>query len=106
LWCSRQGEGAPYFNGYVYLDRDSGTVTDEIELPPGTFCNEANLVEDSDVPGQRWLLSTQYVSRSHESQLVVYDADNLAGGPVCRYRLPEVVPLGFHGNFAASQSGA
>jgi carotenoid cleavage dioxygenase-like enzyme len=99
LWFSRRTGDSTYFNGYAYLDGKTGEITDALELPPGTFGDELTLVVDAENPKQRWLLSPQYVSGSHESQLVIYDADHLKNGAVARFRLPEVVPFAFHGSF-------
>jgi all-trans-8'-apo-beta-carotenal 15,15'-oxygenase len=98
LWCATQSNGAGYFDGYARLDRETG-ITDRVALPPGVFGNEPVVVVDADDALRSWLVTVQYDSRQNQSQLVVYDAEALAGGPQYRGALPSVVPFGFHGSF-------
>ncbi|HLO50262.1 MAG TPA: carotenoid oxygenase family protein [Kamptonema sp.] len=46
-----------------------------------------------------WILTTVYDGNSHTSALWIFDSANLAGEPVCRLGLPNVVPMGFHGTW-------
>ncbi|BBZ23446.1 carotenoid oxygenase family protein [Mycolicibacter hiberniae] len=48
-----------------------------------------------------WLLTVEYQAAQHASRLVVFDARDLAGGPVARAELTHHIPQGFHGNFSA-----
>ncbi len=54
-------------------------------------------------PGNRrdrgWLLGTALDSRNGCVQLSVFDAADLASGPICHASLPRTLPLGFHGCF-------
>ena len=43
-----------------------------------------------------WLLTIATDEGSLESQLLVYDAATMSSTPVCRLRLPQRVPHGFH----------
>jgi carotenoid cleavage dioxygenase-like enzyme len=103
VFCVSETPNAGFSNRYLKVDRHLGIV-DSVVLPDGTYGNEPTVCVDSERPYRRWLVTVQYASRVHQSQLVVYDADSLSKGPVCRMALPEVVPFGFHGQFVPYQS--
>ncbi len=46
-----------------------------------------------------WVLGTAYDVQTHRTCVNVFEAQNLAGGPIARAWLPYGLPLGFHGNF-------
>jgi len=48
-----------------------------------------------------WLLGTVWDSRRQVSTLNLLDAARIEDGPIAQADLPYVLPLGFHGNFAA-----
>lgn len=49
--------------------------------------------------GDGWLLAVAWRAQENRSDLLVYDALDLAAGPVALARLPHRVPFGFHGNW-------
>lgn len=49
--------------------------------------------------GDGWLLAYLHDRDGGPSQLAVFDATRLEKGPVARVRLPQRIPLGFHGSF-------
>jgi len=49
--------------------------------------------------GDGWLLAVAWREHEKRSDLLVFDARNLAGGPVAVARLPHRVPFGFHGSW-------
>ena len=49
--------------------------------------------------GDGWLLAVAWRERERRSDLLVFDAENLPGGPVAVARLPHRVPFGFHGSW-------
>ena len=60
-------------------------------------------------PHQYWhsaakvpLVGTSLDWKAGQTCLTVFDAMDLAAGPVCEARLPQTVPLGFHGCFVAN----
>ncbi|OBI80587.1 carotenoid oxygenase family protein [Mycobacterium asiaticum] len=48
-----------------------------------------------------WVLSVEYQARTHTSRLVIFDAADIAGGPIASAGLRHHIPQGFHGNFVA-----
>ena len=49
--------------------------------------------------GDGWVISVVYRGEEDRSEFLVFDAQNLPGGPIGAARLPRRVPYGFHGNW-------
>ena len=49
--------------------------------------------------GDGWLLALLYRGAEQRSDLAVFEAGDIAAGPIGTARLPHRVPFGFHGNF-------
>ena len=54
---------------------------------------------DSAAEGDGWLLSVQYVADEGRSDLCVFEATDIARGPIATAHLSARVPAGFHGNW-------
>jgi all-trans-8'-apo-beta-carotenal 15,15'-oxygenase len=52
--------------------------------------------------GAGWAIGTALDVANNVTMLSVFDALNLAAGPIVQARLPYALPLGFHGNFAVA----
>jgi all-trans-8'-apo-beta-carotenal 15,15'-oxygenase len=59
------------------------------------------LVAGDDVRTPRWVLGTALDLRSKTTALSVFDAGDIAGGPIARAHLPYALPLGLHGTFVS-----
>jgi all-trans-8'-apo-beta-carotenal 15,15'-oxygenase len=88
-----------YLGGPVALDTETGTVT---SLPHG---NDEYAGEPVPVPkpGARsdtdvWLL-TVVLSETNDSELRIFDGNDLGAPPVARVLLPHVMPFDFHGSW-------
>jgi all-trans-8'-apo-beta-carotenal 15,15'-oxygenase len=46
-----------------------------------------------------WILGTAFNAKRQQTCVNVFDATNIAKGPIARAWLPYWLPLGFHGNF-------
>ncbi len=70
-------------------------------LPPGDRVSEPVFVPRGDMApeGEGWLLATAWWAQEERSDVVVFDTEDLAHGPVATVRLPHRVPAGFHGNW-------
>lgn len=70
-------------------------------LPPGDLTSEPVFVERSAdaEEGDGWLLSVVWRASENRSDLVVFDAQDVAKGPIATARAPRRVPFGFHGNW-------
>jgi carotenoid cleavage dioxygenase-like enzyme len=84
----------------VHLDLKTGR-TAEWEAPEGDVLSEAVFVPRApDAPeGEGWLLAVQYVARENRSDLLVFNAQDVARGPAARAMLSHRVPAGFHGSW-------
>lgn len=88
------------FDSLARFDFDTGERS-LYTLAPGDVVSEpvfapraANAVE-----GDGWLLAVAWREQQRRSDLLVFDATDLAAGPVAIARLPHRVPFGFHGTW-------
>ena len=49
--------------------------------------------------GDGWLVAVVYRGAEDRSDFVVFDAQDVAAGPIATAKLPRRVPFGFHGNW-------
>ncbi len=86
--------------GLARVDVESGE-TCTYAFPEGVCCHEAVLapkVGGDEASG--WLLSLTYDEKSEKSALAVFEAEDLASGPVATLLLEHHAPMTFHGSFA------
>jgi len=88
----------PLFTGLVKYDTDTGRVTSWTE-GPGVFYSEAPSHRVR-APATRtmatWCRSFVWNGNEGRSELQVFDARDVARGPLARVLLRQRVPLGFH----------
>jgi carotenoid cleavage dioxygenase-like enzyme len=98
--ASTMQNGGLGFNAIVHQDfaRDRREL---YELPAGDATGEPVFVPRTpDAPeGDGYLLSVLYRRAENRSDLAVFDAGNVADGPLALAELPHRVPFGFHGNW-------
>ena len=70
-------------------------------LTPATLTGEPIFVPRSaDAPeGDGWVIAVVYRGAEDRSDFVVFDAQDIAAGPIATAKLPRRVPFGFHGNW-------
>lgn len=92
------------FDSLARFDFDTGERS-LYTLAPGDVVSEpvfapraANAVE-----GDGWLLAVAWREQQRRSDLLVFDATDLAAGPVAIARLPHRVPFGFHGTWRSDR---
>ncbi|AKU99713.1 Lignostilbene-alpha,beta-dioxygenase [Labilithrix luteola] len=70
-------------------------------LPAGDVTSEPVFVPRSlgAEEGDGWLLSVVWRANERRSDLLIFDAVDLPGGPLATVQLPVRVPFGFHGNW-------
>ncbi len=92
--------GGSGLNGVMRLDTESGG-TQIASLGAGITLEEHVLVPrpDSAREGDGWLVGVGFDARRQQSFATVFDAMNLADGPVAVARLPYWTPYCFHGHF-------
>ena len=98
--ASTKRDAGAFFNAIAHHDlkKDQRHL---YELPPGDATGEPVFVPRSrDAPeGEGYLLSVVYRCGENRSDLAIFDAENLSGGPIACAELPHRVPFGFHGNW-------
>jgi len=98
--ASTTRDGGIGFNAIAHHDFARGERR-LYELPEGDYVGEPVFVpraRDAQ-EGQGYLLSTIYRGAENRSDLAIFDAENVADGPVACAELPHRVPFGFHGNW-------
>ena len=93
----------PFMNGLRRLDLETGAEA-RYSFGPDRIAEEHIVVPK---PGgtretDAWLLGTVLNLTAQRTHLTVFDAAALGDGPVFEAALPYALPLGFHGNFAAT----
>jgi carotenoid cleavage dioxygenase len=109
----RRFVGRPYENGWFAVTDDRGGdafdfaglyrlepatgVIDRWDPGPQFGAGEGVFVPRGAAEGDGWLITFVYDRGRDGSDFVVFDAEDMAGGPVGRVALPRRVPYGFHG---------
>lgn len=88
--------------GLAHIDLSSGGIV-RWQPPEGDHCGEPIFVpRHADAEeGDGWLLSVIWRGADNRSDLAVFNATDLAAGPVALAHLSHRVPAGFHGNWRA-----
>jgi all-trans-8'-apo-beta-carotenal 15,15'-oxygenase len=74
--------------------------TDEYDYGSDYLVEEHVIVENGSEPQKNgWLIGTALHWPSKKSCVSLFEAENLAAGPIAKAWLPFHIPLGFHGNF-------
>ena len=89
--------------GLAHIDLQTGR-TALYQPPLGDYCGEPIFVERSASAseGDGWVLSVIWRGADNRSDLAVFNAADLAAGPVALAHLSHRVPAGFHGNWRAA----
>jgi carotenoid cleavage oxygenase len=97
--------GGVQFRGLLKHDLHAGTTT-ERDFGPGQSAGEAVFVPASPDAGEDegYVLSLVHDTATDKSDLVILDATDFTGPEVARVHLPQRVPYGFHGWWAADDA--
>jgi len=101
--ASTKKNGGEGFNALVHQDLATGSAM-RFDLPEGDFAGEPVFVPGSKAAseGAGYVLSLLYRGAENRSDLAIFDAQNIADGPLACAQLPHRVPFGFHGNWCAN----
>lgn len=102
--CANQALGmVGGLHGIVHVD-GKGQRKGQYLLPAGDTLSEPVFVERSAdaAEGDGWLLSVVWRARQNRSDLAVFNATDIANGPVALVQLAHRVPDGFHGNWVGA----
>ena len=105
-WFTTTSHDGPWgfeFSGLCHLDLQTGR-TQRWEPGPLERAGEAFFVPAGKAEGEGWLLTYTYDRTVDRSHLAVFDAQDVAAGPVARVHLPVRVPYGFHGLWVADDA--
>lgn len=91
------------FNSVMRIDQDTGktdsfTFREDVQLEEHIVVAKPGTAKE----GEGWLIGVGFDVGRQQSFATVFDALNLAAGPVAIARLPYWVPQCFHGNFLAA----
>jgi carotenoid cleavage dioxygenase-like enzyme len=91
------------FSGIVHVD-GKGKRLAQYLLPAGDSLSEPVFVERGPdaVEGDGWLLTVVWRASENRSDLAVFNATDIKGGPVALVHLGHRVPDGFHGNWVGA----
>jgi carotenoid cleavage dioxygenase len=95
------GSATIRMNGIAHLDLQTGR-REVYELPPGDGTSEpvfAPRAGGTD-EGDGWVTAVVYRAAEDRSDLLIFDALEIAKGPIATAQVPRRVPFGFHGNWA------
>jgi carotenoid cleavage dioxygenase-like enzyme len=91
------------FDAIAHIDHKTGKRVTHI-FPSGDSPGEPVFVPRSAAApeGDGWLVTVVYRGAEDRSDFVVFDAHDVAAGPVGTAQLPRRVPFGFHGNWVGA----
>jgi carotenoid cleavage dioxygenase-like enzyme len=87
------------FDSIVHIDWATGKKVVHT-FAAGDMPGEPVFVPRGPGEGDGWLVAVVYRGNENRSDFVVFDAQDVAKGPVGSAALPRRVPFGFHGNWA------
>ena len=92
-----QTREAPHFTAVVKQDIDSGAIQRWSD-GPGSYYSEAPFApaEHPVAEDDGYLVSFVWNEDAKRSEIQIFDARDLARGPVARARVPQRIPAGFH----------
>ena len=102
--------GRPHRHGFfttfdAICHRNEATGAETLfRLPDGDSASEPVFVPRGEAEGDGWLLAVLFRQERFRSELAIFEAMDVASGPVARAVLPCRVPAGFHGNWVGAAS--
>ena len=97
------GGGGPLFHGLATHDWKSGQ-SDAFEFGPAHLVEEAVFAPRPEARGELdgWLLAPSVNLAAKATELHVFDARQVAAGPICSWRAEVALPVSLHGAFVAA----
>jgi carotenoid cleavage dioxygenase-like enzyme len=94
-------DGKVAFDSIAHFDHQTGART-VYQFEEGDAPGEPVFVPRTESAGEHdgFLVTTVFRGRENRSDFVVFDAADIARGPIAAAQLPGRVPFGFHGNWA------
>ena len=103
-FAGHSGEKGGMFTRIVHIDHLQ-SLPDIYAFDAGDSTSEPIFVPRADdaAEGDGWILAVVFRGAEKRSDLLVFDALDLASGPLATVSLPHRVPNGFHGNWIGAQ---
>jgi carotenoid cleavage dioxygenase len=97
------GTGTVRQSAIAHMDFQTGR-RQLYELPAGDLTSEPVFVPRSAeaAEGDGWLTAVVYRGAEDRSDLLVFEAQDVAKGPIATAEMPRRVPFGFHGNWVSA----
>ena len=94
-------DGKVLFDAIAHIDHKTGKKT-AYRFSAGDAPGEPVFVPRNERAGEGdgFLVTTVYRGAGNRSDFVVFEAGDVAKGPIASARLPRRIPFGFHGNWA------
>ena len=102
IMCAREGIAMPFCDIVKYDVVTGTTARWHTEGVAGEPCFVARLGEASATHGDEddgWVVVQVYLPGVHKTEFCVLDAKDIAAGPICRLKMRDHIPIGFHGTF-------
>ena len=101
--ANTRGQRGVIFDAIAHIDHKTGKRT-QCVFPKGDVPGEPVFVPRASnaAEGDGWLVAVVYRGAEDRSDFVMYDAQNVASGPIATAQLPRRVPYGFHGNWVSA----
>ncbi|HEX4160410.1 MAG TPA: carotenoid oxygenase family protein [Rhizomicrobium sp.] len=96
-----RNEGERTFDSLAHIDFARGGRS-VYTFPPGDAPGEPVFVPRGPEEGDGWILSVVYRGAGNRSEVAIFEARDIARGPIGIAKLPRRMPFGFHGNWVAS----
>lgn len=99
--CDPAGGGSIKLSAIAHLDHATGK-RELYELTGGDLTSEPVFAPRPGRTGEGdgWLTAVVYRAAENRSDLLIFEAQDIAKGPVAVAEMPRRVPFGFHGNWA------
>ncbi len=98
--ANTQRPGDVRFDAIAHVDLQTGQRRTH-QLPQGDAAGEPLFVPRTAdaAEGDGWLVAVVYRGETDTSDFLVFEAQDIAAGPIAAAHLPRRVPFGFHGNW-------
>jgi carotenoid cleavage dioxygenase len=103
-WFAAVTQGASSgFDTIAHIDLASGRRETYV-LPEGDAVSEPVFVPRSPdaAEGDGWVTAVAYRGADDVSEFMVFEAQDMAAGPIATARMPRRMPFGFHGNWVSA----
>lgn len=91
------------FNAIAHIDLKTGRRAERVLDPDDTADDPLFVPRSASAPeGDGYIIALVYRATTNTSELLVLNAQDIAGEPAAVLKLPRRVPAGFHGNFVAA----